>query len=29
MAHRREVLQRRSRWRLGNIERRLHILEGC
>ena len=26
--HRREVLQRRSRWRLGNIERRLHILEG-
>ncbi|MDQ3124793.1 MAG: DNA topoisomerase IV subunit A, partial [Pseudomonadota bacterium] len=26
--HRRDVLQRRSSWRLGNIERRLHILEG-
>ena len=26
--HRRDVLQRRSRWRLGHIERRLHILEG-
>ena len=27
--HRREVMVRRARFRLGKIEQRLHILEGC
>jgi topoisomerase-4 subunit A len=28
LEHRREVLVRRARWRLGRIDARLHILEG-